>query len=352
MKKLSVVIPTLNSSKTLPEALEAVFSQDYPRDDYEVIISDAGSKDATIEIAKSLGVDKIVSNPLKTGEAGKTAGINASSGELIALIDSDNILPDKSWIRRMVAPFDDDGIFASEPIAYSSRPTDSSLTRYFAALGMNDPLCLFVGNYDRISDVTGKWTSLKVRNEDKGDYLKLDLDGKVMPTIGANGFVFRKNILKTIKFEPYFFDIDVAQDAVRQGYGAIAKVKTSIIHLYCEKFSDFTRKQRRRIQDFLFFSKTKDRTFAWGAQKKIGLVYFILATVTVLPLVWDVIRMAFRANSRKDDLRANAKSALWWHIPVCVSTLWIYSAGVIKRILGISVPMLDRDKWQCDKIVK
>ena len=40
-----------------------------------------------------------------SGEAGKTAGIKAASGDIVALVDSDNILPDPSWLERMLAPF-------------------------------------------------------------------------------------------------------------------------------------------------------------------------------------------------------------------------------------------------------
>jgi len=62
-------------------------------------------------------------------------------------------------------------------------------------LGMNDPLCLFLGNYDRICMVTGKWTEMPVIEEDKGNYIKIELDDKKLPTIGANGFLVRREAL-------------------------------------------------------------------------------------------------------------------------------------------------------------
>ena len=172
---LSVVIPTLNSEKTLAECLAAIRAQSLPRDSYEIVIADAGSSDRTRAIAREYGVETVTDNPLKTGEAGKTAGIKAAKGDVIALIDSDNILPDPHWLERMLAPFADPDILATEPLEYTCRREDPSLTRYFALLGMNDPICLFTGNYDRISAVTGRWTDLPVPQEDKGDYLKLRL---------------------------------------------------------------------------------------------------------------------------------------------------------------------------------
>ncbi|MBI4743983.1 MAG: glycosyltransferase [Actinobacteria bacterium] len=84
----------------------------------------------------------IVPNNLKTGEAGKAVGVKAAKNEIIALIDSDNILPCDDWLKRMVEPFEDKEIIASEPIKYTYRKEDSFITRYCALMGMNDPLCL------------------------------------------------------------------------------------------------------------------------------------------------------------------------------------------------------------------
>ena len=158
--KVSVLIPTLNAERVLVECLRSVQNQDYPKDRVEVIIADGGSSDKTVKIAKKFGV-KVVPNPLKTGEAGKAAALRHARGELVALIDSDNILPSKNLFKLMVEPFEDKEILASEPIEYTYRKKDPYLTRYFALLGMNDPLCLFLGNYDRMSVLTGKWTDRK-----------------------------------------------------------------------------------------------------------------------------------------------------------------------------------------------
>jgi len=335
---LSIVIPTLNSEATLGECLDAILSQDYPRDGYEIVVADAGSSDRTLEIAKAKGVDVICENPLKTGEAGKTAGILASKGDFIALVDSDNILPSNDWLAKMTAPFEDDGIFATEPIRYSARPGDPPLTRYFAELGMNDPVCLFVGNYDRVSAVTGKWTGLDVESERREGYIRLKLRDK-LPTIGANGFIFRRRILDHVSWQPYFFDIDVAATAATKGCGAVAKVDTSIVHLYCAKFGDFARKQRRRIRDFLFFAKAKERSYPWSAQRKGGILLFVLSAALVLPLVVQAALFAWRAAP------GNRRLALW-HLPVCYATLWIYGIGVLSKMAGIKPKMADRSAWQ------
>jgi glycosyltransferase involved in cell wall biosynthesis len=333
---LSIVIPTLNSSKTLEACLISIFQQNIPRSHYEVVIADAESTDETRDIARRLGVDKIVENPLKTGEAGKTAGIKAASGEIIALVDSDNILPDSSWLNQMLAPFTDPEIIATEPLEYTVRPQDPALTRYFALLGMNDPICLFTGNYDRICFITGKWTNLHVQQEDKGGYLKLTLKQEALPTIGANGFVFRRELLECTAWDPYFFDIDILHQALTKGPLHVAKVKTGIVHLYCARLTDFARKQKRRIRDFLFFAQEKQRTYPWDQQKKTGILKFILSTVLIVPL----FTQAIVGYLRKPD------SAWLYHLPVCWITLWIYALGIIRKALGFKQTPISRTKWQ------
>jgi len=135
---VSVVIPTYNSESVLKACLDSIESQDYPAGRIEVIVADGGSLDKTVDIARKY-TDKIFSNPLKTGEAGKAVGIRKANGEIIALIDSDNILPQKDWLRRMVEPFGDKEIAASEPLYFTYRKKDGFITRYCALSGVNCP---------------------------------------------------------------------------------------------------------------------------------------------------------------------------------------------------------------------
>ncbi|MBI5183741.1 MAG: glycosyltransferase, partial [Nitrospinae bacterium] len=148
---VSIIIPTLNSARTLKDCLYSITIQDYPKDKIEIIIADGGSTDDTMAIINSFNPTNIlvVPNPLKTGEAGKAAALKRANNQILAFIDSDNILQDEDWLKRMIEPFKDPEIIASEPIEYTYRASDSYITRYCALLGMNDPLCLFLGNYDR-----------------------------------------------------------------------------------------------------------------------------------------------------------------------------------------------------------
>jgi Glycosyltransferases involved in cell wall biogenesis len=341
--RVSIIIPTLNSAATLAECLEAIREQDWPREELEIIVADAGSTDATLELARKFGVDKIVPNPLKTGEAGKSAAVRNASGELLALIDSDNILPSPDWLRVMAAPFVDPEVIAAEPFEYTARDSDPATTRYFARLGMNDPLCLFIGNYDRVCAVTGKWTELPVECEDMGGWLKLRLDSaRPLPTIGANGFIIRKSALAGVAWEPYWFDVDIVRDAAAlspSGTVCVAKVRCGIVHVYCATLADFARKQKRRVRDFLYFSPNRSAAKpARGARRMLvrGILRFVAATLLWFPLALQ----ARRGNAASPD-----REAWRLHAAACRITLRTYALGVVGKIFGRNKPA-DRSAWK------
>lgn len=345
---VSILIPTLNAASVLEKCLASIVKQDYPKEKLEIIVADGGSTDKTLEIAKKYGA-KIYKNPLKTGEAGKAVALRYAQGKLVALIDSDNLLPGPTWFRQMVEPFSDPEIIGSEPWEFTWRSQDGFIDRYCALLGMNDPLCLFLGNYDKRSVLTEKWTDLPVEQEDKGGWLKVSLKAHALPTIGANGTILRREILlKNGLVGDYLFDIDIIAQIASQKPVKFAKVKTGIIHLYCgSDIKKFIRKQKRRIRDYLYFSALTKKTdkgrhyqkigvrkYPWQQQNKIGLLKFILACVTIIPLLYQSIKGFFK----KPD------PAWFFHPLACWITLYAYGTGRIKGIFGVRE--MDRRHWK------
>ena len=321
VSQISILIPTLNAATVLGNCLKSIRNQNYPQDKLEIIVADGGSNDSTLAIAKKYRA-KIVPNTLKTGEAGKAVALKHASGKLIALIDSDNILPHKNWLKVMVKPFSDREIIATEPIEYTYRKKDPILTRYFALLGMNDPLCLFIGNYDRYSYLTGKWTDLSFSQTDKGDYLKVKLDREPLPTIGANGTIFRKAVLTRAISRGYLFDIDILIQTVREKrYVYIAKVKTGIIHTFVEDSPiKFFRKQLRRINDMSFHRARGSRQTDWQTAFFWRIIWFQIQCLLVFPILYQTLK----GYLKRPDL------AWLFHPIACYSTWLIYLYGWLK----------------------
>lgn len=339
--KISIVTPTFNSMRTLDEYLRAILAQNYPHDKIELIFADGGSHDGTLEkfeeYRKKCDIPiSVYNNSLRTAEAGKAVAVRKAQGDVVCLLDSDNIIPDEKWLFRMMKPFEEDIIVASEPIKYTYRRKDSVINRYCALIGMNDPLCMFTGNYDRYCAITGRWTEVEREEVDKGDYLSVKFREDMIPTIGANGFLMRRRELLENFEGDYLFDIDVLWELFKKNPELrVAKVKTGIVHLFCPDTKTFYRKQNRRIKDFLYFSDAKGRKYPWSKVGKGRIALFAFCCITVFPLFVQ----AYVGYSRKHDLQAWA-----YHFVACWVTLWVYGWGVISGIF--KKEQADRDNWK------
>lgn len=91
---ISVVIPTLNESRRLPELLSCLSS--CPAS-HELIICDGGSSDQTVEIAKRFGAIVVTS---KTGRGTQlAAGAKAACGDVLLFLHADSELHPHTLIR-------------------------------------------------------------------------------------------------------------------------------------------------------------------------------------------------------------------------------------------------------------
>lgn len=331
---VSVIMATLNAEKYLDECLSALRAQDYPQELLEILIADGGSTDLTLEIARRHGVDRILANPRKTGEAGKAVALHAASHELILHIDSDNVVVGVDWLTRMVAPLADPEVVSAEAVRWEYRREDHFINRYQALTGINDPMALFVGNYGRYSELTGRWTDYPYAGERHDGWEKVWIDPSHVPTMGANGYLVRRDAYDLVKVEDYLFDIDVAYDLVQAGKNCLARVDVPIRHYFCDSVVRFYRKTRRRTDDFYFFAAQGRRSYPWTSRQRAGVVRFIVSTVLVVPLLTQV---AHGMSRRRDP-------AAWcFHLAACWITLLVYAVGTIKGRLRPA--MLDREGW-------
>ncbi len=87
---VSIVIPTLNSEKTIDKCLTSIMDQSY--ENIEVIVVDAGSLDKTVKIANNFKV-KVIEVNVKSIAKQTNMGVRNANGKYIYRIDSDVILP-------------------------------------------------------------------------------------------------------------------------------------------------------------------------------------------------------------------------------------------------------------------
>lgn len=99
MRVLSVVIPALNSASTISLTLFSIFSNNFPREMFEVLVVDNGSSDKTVEIAKKYPVKVFYCSKRGIGPP-RNFGARMAQGEIVCFTDSDCVVG-KDWLKRI-----------------------------------------------------------------------------------------------------------------------------------------------------------------------------------------------------------------------------------------------------------
>ncbi|MDJ0569948.1 MAG: glycosyltransferase [Pleurocapsa sp. MO_192.B19] len=103
----SIIIPTYNRPERLASCLGAIALLDYPRDRFEVIVVDDGSKTPLDSIVESLK-NEIKIKLLRQENAGPAAARNAGAaeaqGEFLAFTD-DDCQPTADWLTKLATGF-------------------------------------------------------------------------------------------------------------------------------------------------------------------------------------------------------------------------------------------------------
>jgi len=103
---ISVVIPNWNGKKFLAGCLDSLKGQTYQP--IEIVIVDNGSKDGSVQfLQENYPEVKLVTFPVNTGfSPAVNAGIKASTGEMVALLNNDTIV-DPQWMAEFFKAMQD-----------------------------------------------------------------------------------------------------------------------------------------------------------------------------------------------------------------------------------------------------
>ena len=108
MVKLSVVIPSFNEEERIERCLKSLSRQTLPRDEYEIIVVDGGSKDRTMEIAEKYADLVFVQTTPKVGGA-RNDGAKKARGQVVVTTDADTVLP-HDWLFHINNGFSNPGV--------------------------------------------------------------------------------------------------------------------------------------------------------------------------------------------------------------------------------------------------
>ncbi|MDO8436289.1 MAG: glycosyltransferase [bacterium] len=101
IKMLSIIIPTLNEEAYLSLLLDSIKKQNFK--DFEIVVSDAYSKDRTRDVARKYGC-KIVDGGLPA--KGRNQGAAAAQGDLFLFLDAETLLSD-NFLKKVLQEFND-----------------------------------------------------------------------------------------------------------------------------------------------------------------------------------------------------------------------------------------------------
>lgn len=108
-KYISVFIPTYNGEKYIAECIEAILNQELP-DGYrlELLITDSGSTDRTIEIIEAYN-DRVIFDQIPNSEFGhgktRQRAAKKARGEYMLFLSQDATPSHYRWIINMIEPF-------------------------------------------------------------------------------------------------------------------------------------------------------------------------------------------------------------------------------------------------------
>jgi cellulose synthase/poly-beta-1,6-N-acetylglucosamine synthase-like glycosyltransferase len=133
---LSVIIAARNEEQTLPRLIESLKQQDYPREDFEVIIVNDHSTDGTPRLANTLPVGfRMVMPDLPAAASSKKKaiayGVQQAKGDLVVVTDADCIVP-PNWLSTIAAFQQQTGAqFIAAPVKFTH---NNNLLEIFQAL--------------------------------------------------------------------------------------------------------------------------------------------------------------------------------------------------------------------------
>ncbi|HTY88359.1 MAG TPA: glycosyltransferase family 2 protein [Candidatus Acidoferrum sp.] len=320
LPRVSFIMPTLNAEALLDNVLSSITRQTYPRDRYEILLADAHSTDRTRTIAQKYGAC-VLDDDGKNMEEGKRLALQHSTGEYIVFVDADNEITHPDYIELAVK-------------ALAANPQALGVESYYLPSPKMSSFCAYLTHRLHISDPLAWLMSVNPRlvaREGEVERWTLPGDSLCYP-LGANGFVFRRADLESVKADAHFQDTHAALHLMRSGRREWLRIRgRGVHHYYVQTLWGFVQKRRRATVHFLRVQEEAKTN--WMKEKPpVPLWLAGVYCVTFIGPLWHTLVGLVRDGD-----------PCWrWHVPACFGTVvgdawgvWTYKRrGRDKRLIA------------------
>ncbi len=123
---VAIIVPCWNEEKTLGGTIESLLALEYPKDKFEIIVVDDGSRDDTLAVARTFERFAQV-RVFHKENGGKHSAMNLAlthtSAELIGCLDADSVVAPGA-LRHIVRAFQNEKVGAVTPAIHIKKPVN------------------------------------------------------------------------------------------------------------------------------------------------------------------------------------------------------------------------------------
>jgi len=301
---ISVIMPTLNSDKTIRMALESIRKQDFDQNLIEILVVDGGSSDNTLDIAREFNC-RIISNPEVQPEFAKYHGILDASGKYAVFLDSDEVLDNKYAMQNRVNIFEKENIKLIFTGGYIKPKNSNYINDYIN--NFSDPFSFFM--YGTSSDYRYYFKTMtrKYNHILRNKYAIIGFgDNDIIPLSD----LCAGNSIDLEYFRNSIYKEDCGANIIIELISLIIKKEKNfvilkddfIVHYSSDSFKKYLKKIKWRIINNIFYKKdaagfTNKEGFNsdWFKIKKYLFVPYALTLF--LPLLLSIYFSIIRRNS-------------------------------------------------------
>lgn len=286
--KISIIIPTFNEEKRIGNCLLSIFTQDYPKEQLEVIVVDNESTDNTLHILKKFPL-KIIVNKIKNTPLSKRIAFDKSRGIFYMWFDADMEMSSKDTVKKLIIPLLEDNQLTGSFGYFATKGDESTLTKFFNMdINQRDPVFQF------FTPSITETIIEKRKNYDVCLYTK----SKIPPH--CIGFLRKDLVKETLRLQDNkLMELDILVHLVNMGHQRFAFVPVAIYHYFMPNLKILLKKRLRYISRN-YLGQTFERSYKWfNLKNPLDIAKIIIWVIYANLFIPELIRGVYKSIKYK-----------------------------------------------------